>query len=394
MILSKKIKLKNAKFVESTFDDGTKQLVGFVQGDSFLKTQIPTEPNPRQFLGEINSNYTAMVKTLRTEPHMFARKNSAGITMFATAVDSNGDGSYTIEFGPNDGIANGGHTYNALRVFGRSNSQVKVTIEIGLNRKDAVDIAEALNLSRRLPVATLQNKKGHYDWHKEALGDLASEVIYHEGDTGIIDVREEMAFLNLFKPNYRTGELDILHNYAQSDVSNTVLTKNTLGKHFDKFDYATKFIARDAHQITVYAIMNQDYVTMLKPIQNLSKQRWVKPRGTDKKYGLVKGISLLLIAGLVSQTVAINHNGIAQWRPEYSTYVMRKRFIDDLFAKTVDIVTVEEGAASSITRSPSVREKVMKHAERIAKGIKTEIRNETLLRQTEEVQQYIADSKK
>jgi hypothetical protein len=45
-------------------------------------------------------------------------------------VIQNGDSSYSVSSNNKDGIANGVHTNNALKLDGRDNSHVKVTIEM------------------------------------------------------------------------------------------------------------------------------------------------------------------------------------------------------------------------------------------------------------------------
>ncbi|WP_215018081.1 AIPR family protein [Bacillus sp. ISL-75] len=122
----------------------------WLEGDSFVNMNLPTDPNPRQFLSFANPHYKDMVKTLKSEQHMFSRKNSGGITIFVYSCDSNGDGSDSLTFNKGDGIANDGQTYPALKVHGRVNSLVKVTLEIGLSKDHVGEVASALNFSKKL----------------------------------------------------------------------------------------------------------------------------------------------------------------------------------------------------------------------------------------------------
>ncbi|PFK99919.1 hypothetical protein COJ01_17890 [Priestia megaterium] len=359
--MTNSVVLRNAKFVETTFSDGSKQMVGTVRGDSFVGLELPTKPNPRQFIGEANLNYKEMVKTLISEPEMFARKNSSGITIFASSCDSNGDGSFTITFGDEDGIANGGHTYHALKAHGRDVSQVKVTIEIGINRANIGKVAEALNLNKRLQVYSLKNKEGAFDWHKNCIEEKAADVIYHEGDSGTVEIKEEVAFLNLFKHDGETKKIDILLNIEQSEHAN-VSFLNRVNASSTFFENTLKWIAKDVHEIASYALFNEEFVIQLKPLKSSVGQNWIKKRGAEKKTGILKGIGLLLVAGLASVGVEVNRNGVVKWKQQYATYEQRKLFVDELFKKVFDIVSVEDGNASDIIRKDSVRKRVLKHS--------------------------------
>lgn len=354
--------LKGAKFVENTFADGSRQLVGTVQGDSFVGTDIPTEPNPRQFVGDANPNYKDMIKTLRNEPEMFARKNSAGITLFATAVDNMGDGSYKVTFSDGDGIANGGHTYNALRVAGRDSSQVKVTIEIGLDMDKVVEIATALNLNKKLQSYSLHNKEGAYDWHKKALADKTDDIIYHEGDTGSVEVKEAMAFLNLFSYDADTDEIDMMENIQQSEQGATALL-NRIADDTDNFAGSLRWIAKDVHAVMMDTIFDEDMIIKLAPYKRAYGQNWIKTRAGRK--GIVKGLGLLLVAGLAQVGTELNQNGIVRWADGYKTAQERKAFIKALFDKVSVTLEVQDGTPSQIVRVDKFRQDVLKFAKSI-----------------------------
>lgn len=355
--------LRNAKFVEYSYTDGSKQMVGMVRGDSFVNVNIPTEPNPRQFLSFANPHYKDMVKTLKSEPHMFSRKNSGGITMFVSACDSNGDGTYSLKFEDGDGIANGGHTYHALKVHGRENSLVKVTLEIGLNKDHVSAVASALNLSKKLQNYSLQNKEGVFDWHKTALGTKADHIIYHEGDVGHVEVKEAMAYLNLFK--HGEDGLDMLTNIEQSEHAN-VQFLNRINKPDGEFQNQLKWLALDVHNIMIYTIFFEKFSIQLHPLKKALGQNWLKSRGVNKKRGIMKGLGLLIVAGLASVGVELNKNGIVQWKKPFKTHEARREFISELFSKVFDVIQVEDGSASDIIRQDSVRKKVLKHAKMIA----------------------------
>lgn len=360
------ITLHNAKFIENSFDDNSKQLVGLVRGDSFINKNIPNEPNPRQFIAENNKNYVSMVKTLKQEPEYFSRKNSGGITMFVSACDANGDSTYTLTFRNGDGIANGVHTYEALKRFGRSNSFVKVTIEVRMNRDKVVEIAEALNLNRRLPASTLENKKGTYDWYKEALEEDADDLVYFEGDTGLFNAAESLSFLNLAKVDIKKKEVLIARNLRQSHTNNNITSKSMGSESLQYFEDTTKWIAKDIHQATKYVLFNQELVNHILPIQVYSKKRWTKRYGTMEHVGLIKGLALLPIAGLISVGVKVNKLECVLWKEDFNTWEKRREFLRELTMKTFDIVTVEDRLPSEVVRDKVIHERVLKAAELMA----------------------------
>ena len=359
------VKLKNAKFVETVFEDGSKQLVGVVQGDSFLNTDIPTNPNPRQFLGDGNPNYKDMVKTLKTEPQMFARKNSAGITIFATSytVDENGD--YIITLFDNDGIANGGHTYNALRVYGKPESQVKVTIEIQLKRELIVDIANALNNHKKLLPETTLDMGGFFNWHKLSLEEKSMDIVYHEGDKGIISVKEAISMLNLFKPNFDNGKIDARSNIEESEHQSASLlnSMSSDSENAKLFKNYLQPIAKDVHELTMFTLFDEEMVEKLKENGRLFGKSWTK------KNRMIKGIATLLIGGLAHVGVELKEDSVV-WKKKYNNIENRKAFIKNLLSVAINGLSAKVGTASTVVRMDEVREEILRYSEAIDKTIK------------------------
>lgn len=359
-----KVLLKNAKFVEHSYDDGSKQLTGLVRGDSFINLDIPSEPNPRQYIGETNHNYVSMIKTLKTDPQYFSRKNSAGISIFASACDYTENGTYVLTFKDGDGIANGIHTFHALKLFGRSNSNVKVTIEIGVPKEKVVDIAEALNLSRRLPAATLQNKKGLYEWHKESLGEDAEILNYFEGDSGIYKATDALSFLHLIRPDQKKSVIPFRKNLVQSTTNNTVYKQQASNQAQEDFQNSVSWITKDIHELAMYITFQQKFINKILPIQMYSKKRWTKNYSGET--GLIKGLSLVILSGFLTQACELNKINIVVWKPEFENINNRIKFLEELTLKVFDIVTVEEGNASTIVRDPAIHDRTYKLAEMIA----------------------------
>ncbi|GAB6450026.1 hypothetical protein bcgnr5390_13190 [Bacillus luti] len=356
------ITLNNATFAEQTFGDGSRQLVGFVRGDSFLHLHIPKNPNPREF-SESNPNYAAMVRTLKLEPEMFSRKNASGITIFVTSCDNKGNGVYELALGSDDGIANGGHTYTALNRNGKSSSFVKVTIEVNLSKEKIVEIATALNSNKRLQTYSLQNKDGAFDWHKNILSLASQDVVYHEGDSGKIEIKDCLCALHLLTFHKKTKNLDIMANLHRAEKSSNTITNAIARKNEDiqNFIHQISYITNDVHDLLTEVMFDEYFLSVLTNHRLRTKQDFTR-RKFDHT-GLTKGITLLMLAGLVSVAVELNKNDIVCWKEEYAEHSVRKEFINELFTRFMNyIVVFEDAKTSDIIRNKEVQENTIRYA--------------------------------
>lgn len=252
------IRIKNGQFIETDLQ-GAQVLFGIVRGDSFRDITIPMTPNPRVFTGKANKNYKRMLHTLINEPHMFIHKNASGITVFASDFKLNEDGSASIYLDEKvDGCANGGHSFEALKNFGTAKAHVKMQIVKGLSDADLVDVAESLNMAKKIEVYSLENKRGNFDWHKKALGELSADVSYHEGDRGLTDVRESIGALHVFLFS-KDGKKRAVSAYRGSvNVNHHALKK----LEQDVYTNQVKGLARDVHLLHRHIIANEHYLAM------------------------------------------------------------------------------------------------------------------------------------
>ena len=353
-----RLHIQNAQFLKATLQD-TEILFGIVRGDSFRDVKIPLSPNPRSFTGKVNKNYTRMLHTIINEPHLFIHKNASGITVFVSDYELHEDGSVTLVVdGRKDGIANGGHTYEILRNFGTAKAHVKMQIVKGLSDEHLIDVVESLNLSKRIEQFSLENRRGRFDWHKEALGDLSEDVSYHEGDAGLTDVRESIGALHVFLFT-REGEKRALSAYRGSvNVNHHALKK------LDQEIYARQIagIARDVHRLHRFIVSNPHYLAVSK----MSHTRGWKRRLPNGEYGLIRSVANLVLLGVAIAGTQLGEGGEAQWRQGYSTHDLRCSFANQMFQKVFDVLVLEDDPLSHVCKRQDVIEKVARYAELMA----------------------------
>ena len=78
-------------------------------------------------------------------------------------------------------ISDGTHAAAALQNFGTAKAYAKMQIVKGLSDTDLVDVADALNMSKRIKLFNLENKRGKFDWLNDLLQEVAEDVIFFEG---------------------------------------------------------------------------------------------------------------------------------------------------------------------------------------------------------------------
>lgn len=350
-----RLHIQNAQFLKTALQD-TDILFGIVRGDSFRNVSIPLSPNPRSFTGKANKNYTRMLYTIINEPHLFIHKNASGITVFVTDYELHEDGSATLVVDEEkDGIANGGHTYEILRNFGTAKAHVKMQIVKGLSDEHLIDVVESLNLAKRIEQFSLENKRGRFDWHKEALGDLSKDISYHEGDTGLTDVRESIGALHVFLFT-KDGEKKSLSAYRGSvNVNHHALKK------LDQEIYAKqiKRIARDVHRLQRFIVSNPHFLAMSK----MSHARGWKRRLPNGEYGIIRSVVNLVLLGVSVAGTQLNDESEVEWKPGYNTHDLRCSFANQMFQKVFDVLVLEDDLLSHVCKRQDVIEKVARYAE-------------------------------
>lgn len=112
------------------------------------------------------------------------------------------------------GTVDGGHTYAMILKNRDTVSDAYVKVEVLNNvRKDGllIDLVQARNTSCQVKDQSLANLEGKFDWIKAALADHAfvTRIAWRENEDGEekpLDVREVIAFLTAFHPDYQDSE--------------------------------------------------------------------------------------------------------------------------------------------------------------------------------------------
>lgn len=166
---------------------------------------IPKTPNPRE--QRIDKGiYKKVRESLQsTEDLSFHLKNK-GITILAHQVEYSTDKKIaTVYFGEDDGIADGGHTYEivlATQADGTcpEGQYIKFEVVTGVPQEMAVDITGGLNTAVQVDDASLMNLEGKFDWVKEVLKKepYAEYVSYKQNEEGKFDIREILGLMTLF----------------------------------------------------------------------------------------------------------------------------------------------------------------------------------------------------
>lgn len=156
----------------------------------------------------------AIVRTLTEEPEMMCVRNN-GITLLVDDMDfhrvEGGHGILTVTLADPDrhGIANGGHTFTAIRqveddpdIQKPVNASVRLHLIQGIDRQHIADIAEGLNRSLQVDDKSLENLQGTFDEIKTSLMGKqgADQIAYRQGETGEVDIQfvlTSMAMLDL-----------------------------------------------------------------------------------------------------------------------------------------------------------------------------------------------------
>jgi hypothetical protein len=158
----------------------------------------------------------AIVDTLRDEPEKMSLRNN-GITIlvdemsFERASDEAGSLTATLSDASRHGIANGGHTFTAIRQVEEDDdvekpieAYVRVFFIQGVEKDDIADMAEGLNRSLQVDDKSLENLKSTFDEIKKVLDGKpgADQIAYRQGDAGEVDIMfvlTIMAMLDLNK---------------------------------------------------------------------------------------------------------------------------------------------------------------------------------------------------
>jgi hypothetical protein len=99
------------------------------------------------------------------------------------------------------------------------NGYVRLEVMVGVKNELLVDVARSRNTSAQVRDESLANLEGSFDWLKEVLAKtpFGAEIAYKENEDDTqypIDVREIIALLTLFHPNFQDSEKPPIMGYT------------------------------------------------------------------------------------------------------------------------------------------------------------------------------------
>jgi hypothetical protein len=290
-----------AKYVNEMIIAGQKTIQMVVGTDNFLNIDIPNKANSREFTGNKNKAVKEMTQTLRKEPEIFRFKN-LGIRMVASDIIRNGN-EITIFFNEDEGIFNGGHTYEVLKKYGNSIAYVYVTVEVNLPKEKLVDISLALNMSKKLEDTSQGEKIGAHNWIKEVLP--TESIRFKEGDKGEYPVEDILKVANLYK-------IGKGRKYLEGSFRKSLLRKREIVKENNK-----------NKTLTYTRFLLPDIWDLYKKIRSSKVIQSNFPDRFSSNNELLQGMTLVFLYGIQYMT-EVNKNNIPVWKKDYSAEIALK----------------------------------------------------------------------
>lgn len=169
---------------------------------------ISKAPNPRE--QRIDKGiYKIVRESLEDTSDLSFHLKNKGITILAHQVEYSVDKkTATVYLGENDGIADGGHTYEIILAAQSAGTcpegqYVKVEIITGVPKELSVDITGGLNTAVQVEDASLLNLQDSFEWVKKSLEKTGygDKISYKQNQEGEYDIREILGLLTLFNVN-------------------------------------------------------------------------------------------------------------------------------------------------------------------------------------------------
>ncbi len=198
--------------------------------------------------------YNAILDTLKNDPEEMIFRN-LGITILAPKVEfNNKTNEVSVIFSEKDkhGIANGGHTFTAIReVLENGNNvdaEIKVECIVGeLDTDERIDIVDGRNRSRATQAHTLENGRKSYEPIEKALRDpyYKDRISYSEFEIGDDNKRKDISIREILSYIYcLDGSFDknshpikayaskgaVVDFYAEEDEKGEKIRQETLVK--------------------------------------------------------------------------------------------------------------------------------------------------------------------
>lgn len=170
-----------------------------------IPSGISKAPNPRE--QRIDKGiYKKVKESLEDTSDMSFHLKNKGITILAHQVEYSDDKkTATVYLSENDGIVDGGHTYEIILATQSEGmcpegQYVKFEIITGVPKEMSADITGGLNTAVQVDNASLLNLEGKFDWVKKALEKTryGDKISYKQNQEGEYDIREILGLLTLF----------------------------------------------------------------------------------------------------------------------------------------------------------------------------------------------------
>lgn len=221
--------------------EGAARHMFLVRADD-LPQGLPKAPNPRAQKTD-RGIYKDVSRSLLNEegsPNTFHLKNK-GITLFADDVRDLGESTFEIQFGPDQGIADGAHTYEIVlegqdRILEARSSEngapidqfVKLEVLTGIPPDLWVEIAGGLNTAVQVQEWSLANLKERFNWIKELVSSepYGRRIAFRENESeAAYDVRDVIVLLEMFN----------VFDYPNDGEEHPTKTYNNKGDVLDRY---------------------------------------------------------------------------------------------------------------------------------------------------------------
>lgn len=203
---------------------------------------LPKAPNPRAQKTD-KGIYKDVRRSLLNEEgsaNTFHLKNK-GMTLIADEVRDVGDSTFEVHFGPEQGIADGAHTYEIIlegqeRIAESRTAEdgtpidqyVKMEVLTGVPQELWVEIAGGLNTAVQVQEWSLANLKDRFDWIKDLLAGepYARKIAFRENEAdSAYDVRDIIVLLEMFN----------IFDYPNDGEEHPTKTYNNKGDVLDRY---------------------------------------------------------------------------------------------------------------------------------------------------------------
>lgn len=219
-------------------DRGVERHILFV-GARDVPRDLPDTPNAR--VPNIRRTvYKEVRESLLSGDGKFHLKHK-GITLIADSVHKkDGSNVYEVAFKKNQGIVDGGHSYEllTLKELQRDipdNQYVKFEILTNIPADWNVDIAGGLNTSVQVQDMSLDNLKGDFDWLKRIISKepYYPRIAWRENEDGDLDARDLVSILlvfniALFKNDLGAGDVQPVAAYEKKSTALKLYEKDMM----------------------------------------------------------------------------------------------------------------------------------------------------------------------